>query len=215
MRDRGVFLSLNDNLFDCWVDADFWGMWDAETAEYDGMTARSWSGHIITYAGCMIVSISKLQNLITLLATEAKILALSLAFREVIRLMKLVREVNLCKIHSDTTTPCVQFKVFKDNYRALEIARAPKICPWMKHINTQVYSFWSYVDIGHIYIHVFPTLEKRADLFTKQTTVDFSWSWDSGIWVGEVMHNLSSSIKGVWFLLARSPSSCWKNQVHM
>ena len=41
MRDRGVFLSLNDNLFDCWVDADFWGMWDAETAEYDGMTARS------------------------------------------------------------------------------------------------------------------------------------------------------------------------------
>ena len=77
----------------------------------------------------MIVSISKLQTLIMLLATEAKILALSLAFREVIRLMKLVREVNLCKIHSDTTTPCVQFKVFKDNYRALEIARAPKICP--------------------------------------------------------------------------------------
>ena len=104
-------------------------MWDAETAEHDVMTARSRSGHIITYAGCPIVWGSNLQTIIALLTTETKLLTLSLALHKLINLMELVRKVNLCGIHSFTTTPCVHCKVFEENSGALEIAIVSKIRP--------------------------------------------------------------------------------------
>ena len=40
MRNDKIILSLNDHSFDCWVDADFCGMWDADTAEYNRITAQ-------------------------------------------------------------------------------------------------------------------------------------------------------------------------------
>ena len=51
----GITLHLDaQQSFQCWVDADFSGNWRPGGAQTDPMTAKSWSGWIIQYAGCPI-----------------------------------------------------------------------------------------------------------------------------------------------------------------
>ena len=60
MRNKGLILRPNDHSFDCYVDADFQGGWNAETATDDSTTAKSRSAYIIMYASCPIVWASKM-----------------------------------------------------------------------------------------------------------------------------------------------------------
>jgi hypothetical protein len=55
-------------------------------------TAKSHSGYVINYAGCLITSTSKLQTIITLSSTEAEYISLSEALRDMIPLMDLINE---------------------------------------------------------------------------------------------------------------------------
>jgi hypothetical protein len=52
----------NDKSFECWVDADFLGLYvkDAPDMHLDRMTSKSRTGFIITYAWCPITWGSKL-----------------------------------------------------------------------------------------------------------------------------------------------------------
>jgi hypothetical protein len=78
-RDKGIILKPTDQSFDVYVDSDFIGNWDSETATDDIDTAWSRTGYIIIYAGCPIVWKSKLQTQIALSTTEAEFMALSAA----------------------------------------------------------------------------------------------------------------------------------------
>jgi hypothetical protein len=77
-----------------YVDADFGGLWDKETAKNKPITAKSRTGYVVTYADCPIIWASTLQSEIALSTTEAEYLAMSTALRQTIPLMRLVKELQ-------------------------------------------------------------------------------------------------------------------------
>ena len=52
---KGLIFKPTKQSFDCYVDADVSGNWCKAEASKDSDTARSRSGHVITYAGCPIM----------------------------------------------------------------------------------------------------------------------------------------------------------------
>ena len=94
MPNEGITLHLNaQQSFQYWVDADFPSNWRPEGAQTDPMTAKSHSGWIIQYAGCTITWVSKVQTLTALSTTEAKYVVLSMAMREQLPLINLLKEI--------------------------------------------------------------------------------------------------------------------------
>jgi hypothetical protein len=51
-KERGIILAPTEHLFESYVDADFCGLWNPETAMYNPMTSKSHTGFVIMYAGC-------------------------------------------------------------------------------------------------------------------------------------------------------------------
>lgn len=76
---------------ECFVDADFSGIWNAVGSE-DPLNVLSRTGYIIYYGGCLIHCVSKHQTEIALSTTEAEYVALSQSMRDVIPLMNLLEE---------------------------------------------------------------------------------------------------------------------------
>ena len=65
-RDQGMLLKPNGQLqVDCYVDADFEGLWGAED-DQDPISVKSRSGHVIFFMGCPFSWSSKLQTQIAL-----------------------------------------------------------------------------------------------------------------------------------------------------
>jgi hypothetical protein len=78
---------------ECYVDADFAGGWsqaDADNAE----NVLLITGYIITYAGCPIHCISRLQTEITLSTAEVEYIVLSQSLRDVLPLIPLLEELH-------------------------------------------------------------------------------------------------------------------------
>ena len=78
--------------FDCWVDADFAGNWHQADAHIDPMTSKSQSGWIVCFAGTPIAWASKMQTIMAMSTTEAEYIALSTSLREVIPMMRMLKE---------------------------------------------------------------------------------------------------------------------------
>jgi hypothetical protein len=78
---------------DMFVDADYGGMWYCEYSKLCDC-ALSHSGYIITYCGCPIHWVSKVQSEVALSTTERKYIALSMVSRELIPLRCLVIELH-------------------------------------------------------------------------------------------------------------------------
>jgi hypothetical protein len=169
--DKGFLLAPNKHSFECWADADYAGNWNREFAMEDIGTARSRSGYLITYAGCLILWASRLQTEIALSTTEAEYIALSTALREVIALMNLMDELHRKVSSKIQPTPKVYCKAFEDNSGAYELATAPKMRPRTKHINAKYHHFRSHVDRKLIQIAQVSTTEQLADFFTKQVSL--------------------------------------------
>ena len=112
-RDQGIIMTPTNESFECYVDADFAGLWDAETAEHDRTTARSRSGFIVKFAGCPVIWSSKLQTEIALSTTAAEYVALSMAMREVLPLIELLQELRKFGLIKSINTPKVYCKVSK------------------------------------------------------------------------------------------------------
>jgi hypothetical protein len=78
---------------DMYVDMDFAGMWHQQhSALWDNVLSRT--GYIITFCGCPIHWVSKLQTEIALSTTESKYIALSMATRELLPLRHLLQEIH-------------------------------------------------------------------------------------------------------------------------
>jgi hypothetical protein len=80
------------------------------------------------------MSHSKMQSQVALSTTEAEYIAMSMALRDVIPVMNLIKEMREQNIPVICTKPYVYCKVFEDNSGALELARLPKLRPYTKHI---------------------------------------------------------------------------------
>ena len=171
-KDKGIILDPKQESFECFVDADFAGLWNSDTARQDPITAKSRTGYIIQYAGCPLVWQSKLQTITALSTAEAELVALSSALRDVIPIMELVKETAKFGIDMNQDAPEVHCKAFEDNSGALEIAKEYKIRPRTKHINIRYHHFREHVARGEISIHAISTQDQIADIFTKPLAVD-------------------------------------------
>jgi hypothetical protein len=78
---------------DCYVDADFAGLWHPSIAD-DPISIKSHTGYIITFANCPILWSSKLQTEVALSTTEAEYIALSQATRDLIPMKALLSEFS-------------------------------------------------------------------------------------------------------------------------
>ena len=63
--------------------------------------------------------------------------------------------------------PNIQYKVFEENHRCIQVAKTPKLIPREKHISIRYHNFSSYVKNGHIEILPIDTREYTANIFTK------------------------------------------------
>ena len=106
IRDQGLIFKPNlKDGFKCYVDADWAGNW-LKTRPNDKTGALSHTGYIITYANCPIWG-SKMQSLVVLTTTEAELIAMSTALREVIHLQNLLLELHGCNFPIPFTKPQV------------------------------------------------------------------------------------------------------------
>ncbi len=173
-RDLGIKFKPNaEKGFECYCDADFSGNWNKSFAEVDPNTAKSRSGWIVFYAGCPIIWASKLQSQVALSTTEAEYIAMSMALRDVIPIMDLLKEMKEKQVPVICTEPYVYCKVFEDNSGALELARLPKLRPRTKHINVCYHHFLEHVRNGLIKIFPIGTEDQIADMLTKALAQNF------------------------------------------
>ena len=129
-------------------------------------TLLSRTGFIISYACCLVYWGSKLQSEISLSTTEAEYIAMSMAMREVIPFLNLVREIgHLLPVHP--AKPKVICTTWEDNRSCIRVAESPKFTPRTKHIALKYHHFRQFVHDGTIVIKPIDTKEQVADIFTK------------------------------------------------
>jgi hypothetical protein len=171
-RDKGIILRPSDHSFECYVDADFQGGWDINTATEDSTTAKSRTAYIIMYGKCLIVWASKMQTDIALSTTESEYSALSEATREVLWLMGLMTEVKERLVPGTINIPTIKCTVFEDNEGAKAMATVPKMRPRTKHINGRMHHFRGAVASGKLKIESIDTSDQLADIGTKPLAKD-------------------------------------------
>jgi len=99
-RDKGLILSPSGDLgVDCYVDADFAGLWLHED-DQNPLSVKSRTGYLITIGGCPLTWTSKLQTEVALSTMEAEYIALSHSMRELIPIRALVQEMAISMGHS-------------------------------------------------------------------------------------------------------------------
>ena len=123
------------NGFKCYVDADWARNW-LKTHPNDKTGVLLCTGYLITYANCPIMWGSKMQSLVALSTTEAKLIALSTVLQEVIHLQNLLLELHGCNFPILFTKPQMVCHTFEDNAACIEVAQSDhKIRPRTKHIS--------------------------------------------------------------------------------
>jgi hypothetical protein len=164
---EGLILQPSGDLaIDCYVDADFAGLWSYEH-DQNPLCVKSRTGYLITIGGCPLTWCSKLQTEIALSTMEAEYIALSQSMRELIPLRSLVREMSLALNFTKIFEIRTFSKVFEDNNGALILASLPRMTPRSKHIAVKYHFFRSHVATGNIKIYKINTEEQKADIFTK------------------------------------------------
>ena len=163
-RDRGLtFKPSTDWKLDCYVDADFCGLWGSEDPN-DPVVSKSRTGHIITLGGCPLVWRSTLQQETSLSTMMAEYVALSTAMRELLPLKRLVKLIAGIVTGRDDVVVTAKSDVFEDNNGALTVATLPRITPQSK--------FFADNPHGEIEIHKIETNNQLADIMTKGLVQD-------------------------------------------
>ena len=88
---------------------------------------------------------------------------------EIIPMMEHLEQLNKT-LNIKSKRSSVKCKLFEDNNGAIELSKAPKICPCTKHIDLKYHHFKEHVRKGLIKINPIDTLEKLAVIFTKALT---------------------------------------------
>jgi hypothetical protein len=166
-KDKGIIFTPTFELaVDCYVDADFAGLWKIEH-EHDPICVKSRTGYVLELAGCPLSWTSKLQTEIALSTMESEYIALSQAMRELIPLRRIVKEIAT-NLDKDAVTTCRTYsKVFEDNNGALKMATCPKITLRNRHFATKFHFFTSHVKQGDIQVIKVASEDQKADCLTK------------------------------------------------
>ena len=176
-KDKGMILQPNSSLqADCYVDADFAGLWGVEH-DQDPICVKSRTGYLITYKNCPLHWASKLQSQVALSTMEAEYIALSQSMRDLIPLREIIKELQTYVFKSSsnlqTSTlstafePIPESTVFEDNDSCLRLASLGKITPRTKHIAIPYHFFRSKIEELEIKVVAIDTKKQLADQFTK------------------------------------------------
>jgi hypothetical protein len=189
-KTQGLILKPGpDHRVDCYVDADFGGLFSVEDKQ-DPVSVKSRTGYVITYRGAPLMWASKMQTQVALSTMEAEYIALSQSMRDLIPIREVLKEImtivfeaqptityhSHSKAFADTvgTSPHVipQSTVYEDNDACLKFARMPKLTPRTKHIGIPYHWFRTQVERLEIHIESIDTHDQLGDQFTKGLPVD-------------------------------------------
>ena len=167
-NDKGIMFKPDlDAGLDCYVDADFCGLYGAED-DQDPVSVKSRTGCTLTLFGCPIIWASKLQTEITLSSTAAEYVAFSMAMRELLPMRALLQEISSKMGLSVLSNSLVRSAVFEDNQGCLSLVNVPKMSTRNKYLALKYHFFRSHIGkekgIEAQYIR---TTEQKADIFTK------------------------------------------------
>ena len=176
-QSKGMIIAPSDKFnVDCYVDADFGGLWGSEN-DQDPISVKSRTGFIIMFMGCPLLWVSKLQSQIALSTMEAEYPALSHSMRELIGMREILKEIQQYTINESTFLPeyrtihkfgtIPQSKVYEDNEACLKFATLPKMSPRTKHIPIPYHFFRSKIENLEIKVLGIGTDNQVADQFTK------------------------------------------------
>ena len=172
-KDKGLEFTPTTKLeLDCYVDADFAGLWNYEP-DQDPVCVKSRTGYCITLGSCPVVWVSKLQTEIACSTLEAEYIALSTAMRDLLPMRRILAELGT-RLKLEFMQPAmIHSTIFEDNNGALGLATAPKLTPRTKHIAVKYHWFKSHIgeDKGFV-IQKIESKEQKADIFTKGLTTD-------------------------------------------
>ena len=117
-----MILNPNEDLnIDCYVDADFAGLWGSEPPD-SPMSVKSRSGWIIMVGGCTAIWASKLQTETALSTMQAEYVALSSSMRDLLPFKALMVEIATCMGMHHEDIAKIKTKVWEDNSGALTLA---------------------------------------------------------------------------------------------
>ena len=151
-RDKGITLKPTKDLkIDCFVDADFAGLWGYED-DQDPTSVRSRSGFLFIVGGCVISWSTKLQTEIALSTMESEYIAMSMAMKELIPLRRTV--IAICEgleLSTDLISS-IQSDVWEDNAGALALAKLepPRMTPRSKHYSIKYHWFREFINSDSI-----------------------------------------------------------------
>ena len=170
--DEGLILRPSGEFnIDCYVDADFAGLWPYEDKQ-DPSCVKSRTGFVICIANCPVIWSSKLQTDIATSTMEAEYNGLSMAMRDLLPFKRLflavARAVGLAK---DVFTK-FNTTVWEDNNGALALAKleAGRMTPRSKHYAVKYHWFRSHLAPNSVEVEKIATDEQKADIFTKGLT---------------------------------------------
>jgi hypothetical protein len=171
-NDEGMILKPTTDLsLDCYVDADFAGLWKHED-DQDPICVRSRTDYVMTMGGCPIHWTSKLQTEIALSTTEAEFVALAQAMREFIPMRRAFDDMLSAFHLRQDDSPTVKSTIFEDNNGAISTATTPKMTPCTKHIAVKYLFVKQLFNPSESLKSLFQlvkinTLSQKADVFTK------------------------------------------------
>lgn len=170
--EEGLVLRPTDNLdIDCYVDADFAGLWPHED-KLDPSCVKSRTGFAICVANCPVVWRSKLQGDIATSTMEAEYTALSMAMRDLLPLRELLIALSPSITMKGRHPTTFRTTVHEDNSGAWSLANLEpgRNTPRSKHYAVKLHWFRSkLISDGPHPIHVvqISTSLQRADILTK------------------------------------------------
>ena len=172
--DKGLILNPSDDFnIDCFVDADFAGLYSYEDPSKPS-SVKSRTGYVIKYANCPVIWKSKLQDYISLSTPEAEYYALSEAMRALLPFLELVKAVGLIVGLSQDYLTTFKTTVHEDNMGALKLANKElgQSTPRSKHYAIRTHWFRQFLKPNRIVVSKIDTKLQQADIFTKGLRTD-------------------------------------------
>ena len=151
---------------DYYVDADFARLHGHDPQEMP-TSARSRTGYIMFFGGCLLLWKSKLQTETAALSTfHGEYMALAAAMRQLIVVQRVLQDLVAC-LSLKPKQPKIHATVHKDNASAYALANNQRLSDWSKSLNTKYHFFWEWINGGMASMVKCSTDEQQADYMTK------------------------------------------------
>ncbi len=167
--DKGIIIHKSPGIpmLDCWVDADFAGLYSTEDPK-DPTSVRSRTGFVITLGGNPVVWQSKLQTEIALSTMSSKYIALSMAMHSLIHLRNVHHEVvDAFKLPKSKDSWILT--IYEDNQACVILATTdpPRHTPQSRTIAVKYHWFREHLKKGSIHLEKVDGKLQRANILTK------------------------------------------------